>query len=168
MRRILDACYEGAAWIAALLMIALLGLVVASIASRLVGINLPGLDAYAGYCLAGASFLALASTFVHGGHIRVELLLGRLPAGARIWAERVCLLVALTIVAAFAWVSVQLCWTSYEIHDLSVGDDATPLWIPQLGMALGTLVFLLAVIDRLVQSFTAPATTGAVEAHFTE
>jgi len=28
--------------------------------------------------------------------------------------------------------------------------DATPLWIPQLTMAIGTLIFLLAMVDELI------------------
>jgi hypothetical protein len=30
---------------------------------------------------------------------------------------------------------------SRDFHDISTGNDATPLWIPQLTMALGTVVF---------------------------
>ncbi|MNW18597.1 hypothetical protein D3C71_2182250 [compost metagenome] len=41
-------------------------------------------------------------------------------------------------------------WQSWEIEDISVGIDATPLWIPQLLMALGTLVFFIAFCDELV------------------
>ncbi|HWD17129.1 MAG TPA: TRAP transporter small permease, partial [Casimicrobiaceae bacterium] len=29
-------------------------------------------------------------------------------------------------------------------------NDATPLWIPQLAMALGTIVLLVAFIDELI------------------
>jgi hypothetical protein len=41
-------------------------------------------------------------------------------------------------------------WQSIEFHDISTGNDATPLWIPQLVMALGTLIFALAFVDELV------------------
>jgi TRAP-type C4-dicarboxylate transport system permease small subunit len=43
-----------------------------------------------------------------------------------------------------------LVWQSIEFHDISTGNDATPLWIPQLVMALGTVIFALAFIDELV------------------
>jgi hypothetical protein len=41
-------------------------------------------------------------------------------------------------------------WQSWEIDDISVGIDATPLWIPQIFMALGTIVFFIAFCDELV------------------
>jgi len=31
-----------------------------------------------------------------------------------------------------------------------VGIDATPLWIPQLGMALGAVVFFIAFLDEFI------------------
>jgi len=44
----------------------------------------------------------------------------------------------------------ELAWQSWDFHDISTGNDATPLWIPQIGMALGTLVLLIAFVDELV------------------
>ena len=36
-------------------------------------------------------------------------------------------------------------------HDISTSNDATPLWLPQLSMAVGTAVILaIAFIDELV------------------
>jgi hypothetical protein len=40
---------------------------------------------------------------------------------------------------------------SYQLHDISQGQDATPLWIPQLVMAIGGTLFALALVDRLLQ-----------------
>ena len=52
--------------------------------------------------------------------------------------------------AAFAYFSVRLAWQSYAFNDVSTANDATPLWIPQLAMAAGTLVLLVAFVDELV------------------
>ena len=46
--------------------------------------------------------------------------------------------------------SGRLAWQSYQFHDISTSNDATPLWIPQLSMALGTTVLAIAFIDELV------------------
>jgi len=45
---------------------------------------------------------------------------------------------------------VRLSWQSHEFNDISTGNDATPLWIPQIPMALGTLVLCVALLDELV------------------
>jgi hypothetical protein len=43
-----------------------------------------------------------------------------------------------------------LSWQSYTFHDISTSNDATPLWIPQISMALGTVVLAIAFIDELI------------------
>jgi TRAP-type C4-dicarboxylate transport system permease small subunit len=49
-----------------------------------------------------------------------------------------------------AWYSVRLSWQSHLFDDISTGNDATPLWIPQLSMAIGNLILLVAFIDEFV------------------
>lgn len=150
MRRLLDALYDSAAALAALFMIGLLGMVLLSIASRQLHFQVPGSDAYAGYLMAAAGFLALAHTLKRGEHIRVTLLLnvlsGRWKKGFEIWALGIATLLALL----FAFYSCRLAWQSHEFHDISTGNDATPLWIPQLSMALGSIVLAIAFLDELV------------------
>jgi TRAP-type C4-dicarboxylate transport system permease small subunit len=125
-------------------------MVLLGIFGRIFGFQVRGSDAYAGYCMAGAGFLALAHTLTRGEHIRVNLLLEHAGAAGRRVLERWSLGVAVLLSAAFAWFSVRLAWQSYTLHDISTGNDATPLWIPQLAMALGTVVFAIAFIDLLV------------------
>ena len=50
----------------------------------------------------------------------------------------------------FAYYSCRLAWQSYTFNDISTGNDATPLWIPQLSMAWGTVVLAIAFLDELV------------------
>ena len=150
MRRLLDFVYDGAAAVAALFMVCLLGMVMLSIISRQLHFHVPGTDAYAGYLMAAAGFLALAHTLKRGEHIRVTLLLnalrGRWRRGFELWALGIATLLAVL----FAYYSCKLAWQSHEFHDISTGSDATPLWIPQIAMALGTVVLALAFGDELV------------------
>jgi TRAP-type C4-dicarboxylate transport system permease small subunit len=150
VRRVLDALYDGAAWLAALSMIGLLAMVLLSIVSRQVGFHVPGTDAYAGYLMAAAGFLALAHTLKKGEHIRVTILIGRLKGRARRALELWALAAAAGLAGLFAWYSARLVWQSHLFHDISTGNDATPLWIPQLAMAAGTLILFVAFVDELV------------------
>ena len=150
MRRLLDGIYDGAAWLAALFMIGLLLMVLLSIVSRLAHFHVPGTDAYAGYLMAGAGFLALAHTLKRGEHIRVTLLIGRLSGAARRGLELWALFAASLLALLSAFYSARLAWQSYSFHDISTSNDATPLWIPQLSMVLGTFVLAIAFIDELV------------------
>ncbi len=150
MRRFLDLLYDLAAWMAALAMIGVLAMVLASILGRLFNFNLAGSDAYAGYCMAASGFLALAHTLKKNEHIRVSLIIGRLTGGARRGLEIWALSAAVLLAGLFAWFSVRLVWLSHEFNDFSTSNDATPLWIPQLAMAVGTLVLFIAFADEWV------------------
>ena len=150
MRRLLDMLYDGAAWLAALLMVGLLVCVLLSILGRQLHFNVPGIDAYAGYLMAGCGFLALAHTLKRGEHIRVTLLVNALRGGPRKALELWALGMAALLALLFAFYSCRLAWQSHLFHDISTSNDATPLWIPQLGMAVGTVVFAIAFLDELV------------------
>ena len=139
-----------AAALAALFMVLLLGAVLLSIASRQFHFHVPGIDAYAGYLMAATGFLALAHTLKRGEHIRVTLVINALRGTSRKALEVWALVVALLLAMLFAYYSCRLAWQSYTFHDISTGNDATPLWIPQLSMAWGTLVLAIAFLDELV------------------
>lgn len=150
MRKLLNGLYEASAWLAGLSMIGILVMVLLTVISRLFGFSAPGTDAYAGYAMAGAGFMALASTLKKGEHIRVTLLLGALKGSALKTLEVIALVIATVLSGFLAFYASRLVWQSWEIDDISVGIDATPLWIPQIFMALGTLVFFIAFCDELV------------------
>lgn len=150
MRRALDGLYDGAAWLAALSMIGLLVMVLLSVVSRLLHFHVAGTDAYAGYLMAATGFLALAHTLKRGEHIRVTLLLSALRGAGRRGLEIWALVAAVFLAGLSAYYAVRLSWQSYTFHDISTGNDATPLWIPQLTMAAGTIILTIAFIDELV------------------
>jgi TRAP-type C4-dicarboxylate transport system permease small subunit len=150
MRRILDRLYDGAAALAALFMVGLLGMVLLSVVSRQLHFHVAGTDAYAGYLMAGAGFLALAHTLKRGEHIRVTLLLSALSGGTRRALELWALAAATLLAALSAFYACKLAWQSYAFNDISTGNDATPLWLPQLAMAAGTLILAVAFIDEFV------------------
>lgn len=150
MRRALDRLYDGCAVLAACFMVGLLVAVLLSILGRQLHFNIPGIDAYAGYLMAGAGFLALAHTLKRGEHIRVTLLVGRLTGTAQRAMELWALFAASLLAALAAFYSVRLAWQSWQFHDISTSNDATPLWIPQLSMALGTVVLAIAFVDEFV------------------
>ena len=127
-------------------------LVALGIVARLAGWDLPGLDAYAGYAIAAALFLALPATLLQGEHIRVTLLLDRLSPARRAAFEWWCLVAGAGLAAYLAWFSLRLVWLSHTMHDVSPASDATPLWLPQTAMALGcaglALGFVHAIASR--------------------
>lgn len=154
VRRLLDALYDSAAVLAAAALVGLFGCVLVSIFGRRFGVNFAGVDAYAGYLMAAAGFLALAQTFKRGEHIRVTLVIERLAGRWRGALEAWALALATLLALLLATYSVRLVWQSHRFNDISTANDATPLWIPQLAMAIGTAVLAIALIDELVLELT--------------
>jgi TRAP-type C4-dicarboxylate transport system permease small subunit len=150
MRGALDTLYDAAGYLAALFLAGTLAMVLTGIAGRLMHFHVPGTDSYAGYCMAASGFLALAHTLKRGEHIRVSLILEHVSAGARRSLERLSLAIATLLAALFAYYSIRLAFQSWQFNDVSTGNDATPLWIPQLAMAAGTSILMIAFADDLV------------------
>lgn len=150
MRRLLDALYDAAGYLAAFFLVATLGWVCVGVLGRLLGFYVRGTDAYAGYAMAACGFLALAHTLKRGEHIRVELILQKVGPKSRralqLWSYGAATLLA----ALFAVFSVRLTVQSFFFEDISTANDATPLWIPQISMAAGAIVLLIAFVDELV------------------
>jgi len=149
MRNILDGIYMATGWLAAIFMVGTLAMVLAGVLGRVMDFQLPGTDSYAGFCMAATFFLSLAHTFVKGEHIRVSLILERLTSRKLRVLEALCHLLGTVIAWLLAGFSIHLAWTSYELNDISQGMDEMPLWIPQIAMALGSVVLAVALTDRL-------------------
>ena len=150
MRSVLDIVFKVLGALAAFFILATLTIEVVGIALRMVGFSMAGSDAYAGYFLAAGSFLALGYALREGDHIRVTLILQRLRGRTRWWMEVLCLVIASALSVYFAYFAARLVWGSYAFNDISQNVDATPLWIPQLSMAIGLAGLALAFVEQLV------------------
>jgi len=147
----LDRLYNAAGVLAALFLVGTLVMVLLGIAGRILHFHVPGTDAYAGYCMAASGFLALAYTLKLGAHIRVTLLLEHLGARAGRALEIWSLGVATLLSGIFAYFSIRLAYQSWDFNDISTGNDATPLWLPQLSMAFGVTILFIAFVDNFIR-----------------
>ncbi len=161
LRNGLDRLYKASSWAAALMLVGTLLMVVLGMLDRYVSLNFRGTDMYAGYCMAAAGFLALAHTLKKNEHIRVTLLLNAVPPRMKKALELWSLSVAVLLSGLFCFYSIKLAYQSWDFNDISTGNDATPLWIPQIGMAVGTLVLLIAFVDELVLEFLGQRVTSS-------
>ena len=65
-------------------------------------------------------------------------------------AELWCLAAGSFFACYLAWFSVKMVRVSHMLGDISEGSDAIPLWIPQIGMAVGAVLLAIALVDRLI------------------
>ncbi len=171
LRAALDALYRWAGYLAAVFLIMILGFVTLQMVSRWGGGEIiTGAPDFTGYCMAAASFLALPYALNGGSHIRVSLLLnalGRFRKFGEIW----CWAVASHLTLLFARYAIKLTYESYRFNDISQGgQDAWPIWIPQMSMVLGTILLAICAIDNLITIlFTGGQdnirSAGGVDAH---
>ena len=150
LRRALDALYLAGGVLAALFTIAILAIIVIQMVARWTGHVFPGATDYAGYCMAAASFFAFAYALNHGSHIRVSLFLTALGRHRR-KGEYWCFAMGSLITTYCAYYALRGTWESWRWKDISQGLDKTPIWIPQLSMAIGTVLLAIAFWDHLAR-----------------
>ena len=61
-----------------------------------------------------------------------------------------CAVQILRASAYLAWFAVKATRWSYRLHDVSQGQDATPIWIVQIPMALGAVLLAICFADNLI------------------
>ena len=150
VRRSLDRLYLLCGYFAACCLIIILIIVTAQMIARWTGEIIPGTADYAGYFMAASTFFAFAYALNNGSHIRVNMLLSALGRHRK-WGELWCFVIASCLSAAWTYYAFKAVYWSYRLGDISQGLDATPLWIPQLAMAIGSAVFAVSMFDNLVR-----------------
>ncbi len=163
MRNFLEKLYSTSCWIGATCIALICLLVVCQVLLNLldrimtlltgsaIGLTIPSYSDFTGFLLVGASFLALAHTLREGAHIRVVLLLGRLPDNVRKILEVWCVGFSLSLTLYFTWFTAKLTLESYSYNDLSPGMIAIPIWIPQSAMLFGLVILAITLIDEFVR-----------------
>jgi len=150
VRTLLDRIYFGCGIIAALFLISILSLIVIQMLARWTGEVFPGAPDYAGYCMAAASFFAFAHALNRGAHIRVSMLINSVGPKMRRLLETWCFAIATALGWYFVYYATKATFWSWKFHDVSQGQDATPLWIPQSAMVIGGTIFAIALTDHLI------------------
>ena len=152
LSNVLDRIYVYAGYGAGILLVGLCGMILYSILGRLLGLYLGGVNDFAGYVMATSTFMALSYTFRTGGHIRVALLLNGLTGTRRRVLETFCLGIMSTVICYLAFYMCRLVWFSYDFQERSEGADATLLWMPQTPVAIGAVLFAVAVVHQLIET----------------
>ena len=150
LRKFLDFLYTLAGVLAALCLIAILSLIVAQMIARWTGEIFPGAPNYAGYAMAAASFLAFANALNRGAHIRVSILLNAVAPGPKRLLEIWCFGLAAAIAWYVTYYAYWFVYWSWKFKEVSQGQDAIHLWIPQSVMVIGSALLAIALTDNLI------------------
>jgi TRAP-type C4-dicarboxylate transport system permease small subunit len=121
------------------------------IARRFFGFSSQSTTEVTGYALAFGISWALGHALVARAHVRIDIIIDRLPARAR-YPLHILSLAALAVFIGF------IAFGAYGLLDESLLFGATdisllrtPLWVPQGLWAFGIAVFLLLILAMLVE-----------------
>ena len=146
----LNKLYKFSGYIAATFLIFVAIFILIGISSRIFGFYIRGLAEYSGYCMASASFFALAYTFVEGGHIRITLFLEKLSGLKKKIVEIWCLTVASFFSGYLSFYFIKMLIISYKFQERSEGADEILIWIPQTSVAIGSTIFFISVFHQFI------------------
>ena len=150
LRVALDRTYAAAGALGAACIALICVLMVVQTLGRQFGFPTGAINDLVSWLCAAAAFLTMAHAFKHGDFVRVTLVLEKCAPGRRRQFELACLAVAVAAIGYLAFWACRFTWQSWEFKELAQGLWAVPIWIPQLSFALGSLLFLVAVIDEFV------------------
>ncbi|CAN7371305.1 TRAP transporter small permease [Acidovorax sp. LjRoot129] len=148
LRRALDGAYLAAGAVGAACIAVICVLMVVQSLGRQFGFPTGAINDVVAWLCAAAAFLSMAHAFKHGDFVRVTLVLEKLSPAMRRKYELTCLTIAALAIGYLAWWACAFTYESWQFNELAQGLWAIPIWIPQLSFALGSILFLVAVIDE--------------------
>ena len=126
------------------LVLALLCVVTAGIVFRAFNEPLSWTDEMSGYLMVWIACLGWMIATRHGTHIRIRLVLDKLPGGAWRGTELLLQGAVALVGAVVAWQSILLVKVNYDIEALSLPVSAAWLYAPLLPAGVTTLLQALA------------------------
>ena len=105
-----------------------------------------------GYMLAFGLSWGLAHALTERSHVRIDMLVNRMPQGIRIWLHLLSLLMLGVLVAFIAKGAWDLVDESLLFNASDISLLRTPLAIPQGLWAAGLVVFLLLIVCMFIEN----------------
>ena len=105
-----------------------------------------------GYMLAFGIGWGLAHALTERAHIRIDVLVNRLPLGPRKYLHALALLLLAVFGVFVAWAAVEMVEESQLFHATDTSAMAIPLVLPQGLWAFGIVVFGLLVLALAVET----------------
>lgn len=136
-------------WLSELIIVAMVLLIVAEVVCRsFLGFSLMFGEELAGYLLVALVFLGMGASLHAGALFRVEFLIGSLSERGRNALQLVFDLLSLAFAVLLAWQMFALASGSYARHIEAATILATPLYIPQIVMVVGSCTLVLVLLSQ--------------------
>ncbi|WP_072681974.1 TRAP transporter small permease subunit [Arcobacter sp. LA11] len=148
----IDKLCKGGAYLSGILLVSLVGLILTEIFLRyFFNMSTMIADEYSGYLYLASIFLGLAYTFAKDGHIRINIITSRLSKNTNGFIDVIAAIITLCVLAFILYRTILFTYDSYELEMLSEAVSETPLYLTQIVMPIGTILFILAVVAFIIK-----------------
>jgi TRAP-type C4-dicarboxylate transport system permease small subunit len=153
--RILDAVdrlSDWGAWASVACIAGILALIVGEVAARnLLNKSIDVAWEFSAFLMGAAFMLGAAYSLRTGAQIRVMVVLDHVPPRVRLAIDSAATLCCVAVAGYLTCALGQLAWLSFVRDSHSDKASELPLWIAQLPLAVGALLFTLASLARLAR-----------------
>jgi TRAP-type C4-dicarboxylate transport system permease small subunit len=143
-----------------LLLMALLACVVAGVVSRQLGAPIPWTDEAAQYLLVWTGFTGWILAARKRSHIRIDVLIDRLPEGPRRAAEIAIQLCVMALATAMLLYGPVLIERNLDVSWISVPLSAALLYVP---VPIAAAAVFAQAIAQILEALRGPVPTAATE-----
>jgi len=115
-------------------------------ARHLLGFSSEATIELTGYMMAVGMTWGLAGTLFERGHVRIDVLVQKMPLRVRVWLHLASLIALIVSTGYYTWGAVSLARDSFAFGATDLSTLRTPLVIPQGLWAAGFALLLLAAL----------------------
>lgn len=108
-------------------------------------------DEYSGYIYLSAIFLGLAYAFEQKAHIRINIISERVSKSTNRAIDIVSGIVSILVLAFIFYRTLLFTYDSYDMEMLSEAVSETPLYLTQIVMPVGFLLFILSILSFVIR-----------------
>lgn len=156
----IEVCSKAGGYISAFFMVLIVILITVEIFLRTI-FNFSTLiaDEYSAYFFVALVMLGLGCTLKDEAHIRINLILSRLGTRAQLLADMAVIALAITLCSFALYHSAIMVYDTYTLEMTADSISETPIWIPQIVIPFGFLLFDLQLLSNFLRrllSFQTP------------
>lgn len=109
-------------------------------------------DEFSAYMLVALSYLGLAYTWKQGGHVRINLLVNRLPARVSSWIRLIGLIGIFIFLMGLSQAGYKMIIYALKINLRSPTWLIVPLFWPQLTVFIGFILLTLLLVVQIART----------------
>jgi TRAP-type C4-dicarboxylate transport system permease small subunit len=121
-------------------------------ARKFLGFSTESTTELTGYLMAVGMSWGLAGTLFERGHVRIDVLVQRMPLRVRVWLHLASLLALLVSTGFYVYGAVSIANDSFAFNATDLTTLRTPLVLPQGLWAAGFVLLLLAALALALRS----------------